>query len=267
MVLENFRVGQILTGFHIQTQLKISLQTCAQLCFRVPQCMSFDYCESRKCQLNSGDEFSQDAVFGRFDNCQYMGMKRNDLVVCKEQGKTRQVRDDNQRNKCKINKKRHDAEWGTWYHYVDINSKEEWRKVEMRECIGESVHGGYTCDGISQHVLEWLAFVWDTKTWDLAKAHCESLQGVLFYKLNGTSEQLIFLDERFEGEKFWLGLWTDDYIHWKDMEGQIVSNDLLLWGSNEPSGVEDRIASVGGILFDINWDYLPLNALCDLFSN
>ena len=55
---EAFRVGEILTGFHIQTQLKVSPRACAQLCLRVPQCLSFSYCESRECQLDSRDEFS-----------------------------------------------------------------------------------------------------------------------------------------------------------------------------------------------------------------
>ena len=64
-------------------------------------------------------------------------------------------------------------------------------------------------------------------------------------KVERNFRTLSFLDEKFEGEAFWLGLWTNDYIQWKNMEDQIVPNELLLWRDHEPIGIEDKIASVG----------------------
>ena len=41
-------------------------------------------------------------------------------------------------------------------------------------------------------------FVYDDLSWTSAKANCEKLGGTLFYKLDGTTEQLDQLIERFE---------------------------------------------------------------------
>ena len=78
------------------------------------------------------------------------------------------------KNWCKIDKKRHDANWANWESVVEVDTTEEWKIVQNRECLGVSAHGGFDCVGINE-LVQWLKIVRAEKTWDEANASCRVL--------------------------------------------------------------------------------------------
>ena len=59
----DFREDFVLLNSSIKTISKTTRGYCAQHCLSTPTCLSFNYCKSKKCQLNSLNAFSEGIEF------------------------------------------------------------------------------------------------------------------------------------------------------------------------------------------------------------
>ena len=231
--------GKRLMGNHSKTQFKTSKPFCAFLCLITPECLSFNTCSPEKCELNQGDKFSMQAVLENHPACSYVGMKRDYIVQCQQKGVPESVRDDSDYdNLCQVNLKRIDGQWINDRHEVQVDSADVWKKVLFRDCFQPS-HGGKECEGGSQIDLEWMKFVSEELNWHSAKQNCINLGGHLFDDVNGTLEQLHFLVDKLGPDEFYLGVYTDDDVIWRDMKGKPIPGEKLRWTPGEPSANEN----------------------------
>ena len=265
MASEDLWESKTLKGFLTQTLLKISQNECAKRCLSQPTCLSFNYWDSMKCELNSGDRFSADAEFEHSPGCHYLGMIQVHQAYCREKGTPRDVKTDSGKNWCEINKKRQDSTWKEWEEIVAIDSEDEWKRVQTRECEGISTHGGLSCLEDNQ-ILEWFKLVREFRNWENSTLHCKSLGGTLFFKVDGTREQLEFFDTKFNPGPFWVGIWTEDYQTWYGMDDEAIPDELLAWHDKEPNGIgyENRMGATNGGLFDVTGYHEIPSFFCDL---
>ena len=66
--------------------------------------------------------------------------------------------------------------------------------------------------------------------------------GYFFFNLDGTREQLLFLQD-FAGGPIWLGVYTDDTsrpAQWKSVDGNVMEKDRLFWKPNSPEPNNDK---------------------------
>ena len=69
----------------------------------------------------------------------------------------------------------------------------------------------------------------EKKSWHEAKTHCENLDGKLFHNMNGTCEQILFFLAKMNNEHHWLGIYTEDHKNWISVDGEVISDELLVW--------------------------------------
>ena len=89
-------------------------------------------------------------------------------------------------------------------------------------------------NGEPEAVVSWLKFVADRLSWNDAAANCAEMGGKLFSNVDGSTDQLNFLTSEMDDMSFWLGIYTEDEVHWKTVDGKIVDSSLILWGSHQP---------------------------------
>ena len=255
--------GKRLISNQWKTQFKTFRQFCAFLCLITPECLSFNTCSPEKCELNQGDKFSMEAVLENYPACSYVGMKRDYIVQCQQKGVSKSVREDSEYdNLCQIDLKRIDGQWINERHEVQVDSADEWKKVLFRDCFQPS-HGGKECEGGSRIDLEWMKFVSEELNWNSAKQNCINLGGHLFDDVNGTLEQLHFLEEKLGPNEFYLGIYIDDDGIWRDMKSNRIPAGKLRWNQNEPSGGENVVLVRSTGLNDVN-DWRQRKSVCDL---
>ena len=83
------RAGQKLIFTSISSHFQVSQAECSRLCLFVPECLSFNYCSSKLCRLNSQDAFTGAANFAKDANCIYFGMMPDGYPLCNERGQKR----------------------------------------------------------------------------------------------------------------------------------------------------------------------------------
>ena len=209
---ENVRLNEVLNAeFLLSRYFKTTRVQCIQKCLLSPECLSVNFCESGKCELNSEDVHSENAVMEEKKLCRYLGMKVSGKMSCEEKGIQILADEIPNKSKCKSAGKQHENFWGEWRHIVEIDTIEEWKKVNKRECVVNTAHAPSTCNGTLSEVeiMEWYRFVHEFKSWTHAMLGCRELGGELFSNLNGNASQLEFLYDKLGGCG-WLGgrLWS-----------------------------------------------------------
>ena len=109
---EDVRLNEVLNAeLLLSRYLKTTRADCIRKCLITPECLSVNFCESGKCQLNSQDVHSQNAVLKEAKRCRYLGMKGSGKMNCEENGL--QVSEDEipNKSKCKIARKQHESFW------------------------------------------------------------------------------------------------------------------------------------------------------------
>ena len=111
--------------------------------------------------------------------------------------------------------------------------------------------------------------------WASAEFLCKAtLGGSLFSAVDGTMSQLKCFETAVATGNFWLGIYTDDGISWKSVDGNPIDYDLLLWVEGEPFNDGGNEKYVGynfqsGGLFDFPdssaWSRLDwFSSICDV---
>ena len=95
VVFDDHRMAKKLNGTVLESHRRVAATDCALLCTRTPNCLSFSFCDPETCRLHSHDVFSDDANdLIHDDSCSYRGMKREEFPECREDGKTKDILDD-----------------------------------------------------------------------------------------------------------------------------------------------------------------------------
>ena len=82
IVFEDFSVGISFPVKALKSFQNIDKTHCAMLCSFLYECLSFIYCASALCQLNTVDVFSTGVQTAKFDHtCTYHGMNKNETAV------------------------------------------------------------------------------------------------------------------------------------------------------------------------------------------
>ena len=240
MAFEDLRFGEKLVGLTLSRKKTISRFKCAIFCAVTPKCKSFNFLETRTCELNSGDAFTLGAQVVQGSKSAYHGMKMNNFAKCFQNGEPVDIQIDPVPNVCRINQKRQDAEWSQWEKNLAVDSPTEWKRVISRECYPAAHGGTEICEGKNLIVLEWLKFVHDAMVFDDARSRCQSLGGDLFSNLTGAREQVDYFRMKTQMNKcFWVGIEKAggqlNFKDWRTMSGEIVANDLIVWGLGQPN--------------------------------
>ena len=143
--------------------------------------------------------------------------------------------------------------------------------MEAREILIQGAHGGMT-GGNRDRVVEWYRWVKQGNNFANAQKYCVQLGGNLFYKVDGTGEQLDFLLEKMDGERHWVGIYTEDHIVWKNVLGDPIPDDLLLWAGSGPDNWKASQYHLSNLQHE-NTRYLDdvppgagLKSVCDLLN-
>ena len=220
---EDFRSKSKLSDIaSFQVYRDISQLNCALRCRNDYECVSFLYCDHRFCLINSIRKPKTETTFAENIHCSYHGVKAEEPTCVGE------------------------AEWSDWYHSVIIDTRDEWKKLNVRHCYLGPYRGWSPKISLDVEVLEWVTFVHEEKTWLEATNYCTTLGGHLFHSLNGTLSQLDFFYQRFDMRRYWLGIWTEDHVEWRNMNGEIVSESLIIWSTRQPNnymGIEQYLGA------------------------
>ena len=234
VLFEDTKTGQQLTGSVIRTLPTASRIFCSLKCAQVARCRSFNYCEPNVCLLSSEDFYSvgnSDKLAVRYPNCEYRGMKRDYVPICYERGILKPITDDDDPDNCNFTKKRIDGKYGQWMRNK-IHTLTEWKVFDVRETILNSAHGGILRDTLQIH--SWFKTGSTNLNWMDSKIFCENMGGELFSAVNGTEEQLDFFYEVFGKARYWLGIYTNDFQSWININGIEVPEEDLVWHRNHP---------------------------------
>ena len=150
------------------------------MCLKHPKCLSFNYCAPETCQLSPVDIYSDNAVTSDTDDCRYYGMKKHDAPQCWEKGMSKPIENDQFPGPCVINEKRHDSSWGVFVEYVDIDTEEEWKKMNWRECFLARHAGIEHCVENETVTIEWLKFIHSEMSHNEAIYACRGVEFMKF---------------------------------------------------------------------------------------
>ena len=237
-----------------------SKTSCILKCLFHTDCISISFCDDRVCMLNLVDIYSKTSELEHSKSCIYQGMRREESPDCTTE-------DDPE--KCEVEGKKQDGEWTQWVHSVQVDTPHEWKKSRVRDCHPPSHGGAPTCVTREEDVLEWVFFVRERKNWTDAAKTCENMNGHLFDSLNGTEEQLLFFVEKFNTDNYWVGIWTlpdSNQKGWKNMKGEVVSHDILLWNEGQPDNDRgrDTYASMTGSRLSDQSYFHSRSILCEM---
>ena len=167
-------------------------------------------------------------------------MKRSSFPICYQKAIEQNIQDDDNPGFCRINEKRIDREWGPWVAEIVVETEKEFKEIEKKQIVVDIAHGGKTGVDPIERTIKWLLFVPERKNWNDAKVHCESLGGKLFSDLDGTEEQLNFIVETFGYVPMWFGVHRESAAstQWVTIDGKLVPDDKILWGSGNPDDPE-----------------------------
>ena len=224
---------------HAPVRKKVRNQAhCALLCNRNQACRSFNYYLSRLCQLNSADVFAVTNMltFETDCECSYVGMKANEEPKCFEKGVQANISNDVNTGRCQINKKRVDGEWGSWETELIIDNSTEYLKMKIRQPTKVFAHPEITRE---EKVLEWFRWIKQEMHFIEAKNYCEQIGGKMFSNVDGTKSQLEFFWEKLDSQIHWLGIFTDDHVVWKSIDGLPIDDSLLIWHPGQPNNVDN----------------------------
>ena len=147
---------------------------------------------------------------------------------------------------------------------MEIDTSEEWKKVNKRECLVKTANAPSTCNGtlLEVEIMEWYRFVHENKTWDNASQNCRQIGGDLFLKLNGTVGQLEFLQNKL-GSCGWIGgrAYSDGYIAEKVFFP--VPKSKIIWAEGEPKKDRPYICH-REVYTEVSSQEMP--SVCDLLA-
>ena len=134
------------------------------------------------------------------------------------------------------------SKW-TWEEVL-IDTRDQLTIYETRDCFNSSLYS----PGCVGHVKRNTTYHWvfSPKSWDEAKLHCETeFDAVLFFGLDGSQEQILFLAQHMEFTSFWVGISDEENegsfvnLNGQDMhyigtglirfEGVSTGDDTLNW--------------------------------------
>ena len=244
---EDLHHGKLLTKSVLATFWGMrSVTSCALACAVNPKCRSFNFCESLKCELNREDLFSGDFMDNWVDdrNCLYGGMLQESIPECYDGEEFKDIRDDLDPGECEINQKRIDAGMRALEDMPIIlektNTEYKAYQTQSKETTQFHGHGGLNevapaNKTMQVKVLQWykIGTLDRENGWYDAQAFCEQEGGNLFYRLDGTREQLEFFYDTFGDDNFWVGVKAAGAVSdnsWINVKGEAVSADKLFWG-------------------------------------
>ena len=247
VAFEDFEIKTKIPGHQLNKLFHSSKSLCATYSLKQPDCRSFGFCPPKTCVLYSGDVFSNISNTQRDENCDYLGMRKDDSPQCMERGGNRNIQNDDDPNFCAINLKRQDSEWTSWSEEETLSGiKFQFKKARLRECF-PAAHGGFsqeTCNGTQMQITRWLKFIPEKSGFDEAAKTCGESSGQLAQDFSGDPMQLDFYYPSLGNECFWIGVKTDDPLVW-DIAGGQTSHSRLVWGDNQPGKAtgKDRVVA------------------------
>ena len=145
-----FRVGAE-SGYIISQIATRNRRACAIHCLRNPECKSYSFCHVF-CYLNSIGlaELHRNLHYNTLttsdESCDQLDMEKNFIPQCQERGLLRSIRDEQNPNYCKINKKRTDGLLvDREYFNTTINTTTEYKGFSKRHCLVETALNGGFC--------------------------------------------------------------------------------------------------------------------------
>ena len=85
-----------------------------------------------------------------------------------------------------------------------------------------------------------MKFFKETKTWEGGNKTCVELGEKLFDDLDGTKSQFEFFWNKTRDENQWHAVFTEDYTKWKNLVGDIVDLDLILWQASQANNLNNK---------------------------
>ena len=175
--------------------------------------------------------------------CKYVAMEKEEVPQCFE-GETKiDIQEDLDNRRCRINNTRVDIIFGPWKTEPTIDTVFEWKKYQTRPVLLEAAHGGKVSGDLTR-IIQWYRFVRILKNWNSAQAHCVSLGGKLFSRVDGTTSQLDFFIRKMGNQPHWFGIYTEDHTTWKDIDGQVIPSSLLRFRTGQPDnflGIQNHV--------------------------
>ena len=107
--------------------------------------------------------------------------------------------------KCKINRKRVDRVFSDWERKV-IETLNEWKEFMEKTVLVEAAHGGMKLSIPVGQTFVNFRFIHVSLNWTEAQRNCETLGGQLFFKLDGSTEQLEDFVGRTASGRYWIGI-------------------------------------------------------------
>ena len=266
---EDIREGQRLVNSLIADLTVLSVTKCALNCNKNSLCRSFNFCSSGRCELSGEDVYSTEDgenVLEHSTTCQYFGMKKTAVPGCQEQGTMKNIQNDSDSGYCQINLKRVDAVFGPWkFKQTTIDDGFEWKTEKERSVMLDAAHGGIS--GSTVETNFWYKFVKTFYIWSKARDNCARMGGKLFFKLNGTAEQLYTLNAKM-GVGYWVGVYKETVQLYRDVDGNEMDPNMLSWNLGEPNGGMAEPFVLGGYLptyqlVDAPSDY-HMGSICDM---
>ena len=92
---EDFRRFQKLTGNSSAIFTNMPRFQCASKCLKSPNCLSFNFCGRKTCELNTADAHSKNFVLEKDNFCSYFGMRQNAMPECIQKGYLNDILNDN----------------------------------------------------------------------------------------------------------------------------------------------------------------------------
>ena len=240
MAFEDIVEGKKLVDSLIENFVLASETKCGLACNRNYSCRSFNFCIPDRCELNVDDIYSTtdgSSSLVADATCKYFGMKRQAKPVCQKHGQFAEIQNNEQNEGCQTDGKRVDREWSSWILLPVIDEPTEWKKIEEREIVLDAAHGGKVGNDSSRTRGMWLKFGKEPKTWSAARDHCVDIGGKLFSDVDGTREQLRFLLDKMDDHTHYLGIYREDHVNWKDIDGKVIDNSRLVWGQGRPTNM------------------------------
>ena len=210
---------------------------CALACNRLSICRSFNFRNRATCELNSDDTFSVEnaqTFLTEVSNSEYTEMKKNSRPLCQENGLLVDIKNDDVTRVCRINEKRVDGQWGLWSFDYNEDEPSNWKEFHRRQRLIEPAHGGIGGETNELKVVSWFKWVKTPKNFRDAKDYCIQKGGKLFSQVDGTKNQLDFFHQKL-GETHWLGIYTTDHKIWRDIDGEAIGDQRLVWANEQPN--------------------------------
>ncbi len=208
---------------------------CGKRCVRNIECLSFNFCHSSYCILNSIDESDvrfADNLFHEKE-CSLHVMEISSQPACQQHGIRREIANVEEPNVCEISFKMV-AETCEWVE-KQISDKDELKNFKECETLTHAAHGGPVLNVEKTLILHWVKYFRIQKTWYGARDHCASLNGYLFDDISTSLEGLMDISSRLNGCSFWLGVYfhSNHYL-WAKVSGGLLYTHQIPFMPHEP---------------------------------